>query len=263
MSNIKQQTIILSLVAVFLFCFVSPAQAGFHWKDISSCTPISCGSTEGTKTQKCKLESGGSSCSALQWAFGATRTVNCTVPEQSVIACEEPVFHSVCRENSCVQVEGEGESNCKIDTDCFSEEVTPTPTETPRSADPWDCSKDNSCEKKPEPPVCTDGTVLQLPANFHVVRDGEQATVKWFGTGGNMADVYFKEVGQANWTHAIGDVPNKEYNEVVVHSLNPALGYEFGVRQHNGCGGGQTATSVVVDGPEPVTFPFSFWIWTQ
>jgi hypothetical protein len=117
-------------------------------------------------------------------------------------------------------------------------------------------------------PSCTDGSTILLPANFHVERSGESATLKWFQTQGDQVNIFYKEVGQTGWTHSVGDVTAKagafpdNYNEFTVHGLNPSLGYTFGIMQKHGCGGGETVTAVVIDGPQSRLFPFSYWEWT-
>ena len=137
-----------------------------------------------------------------------------------------------------------------------------------------------ACELPEEPPVeeprtlteagapqCTDLSPILLPANFHVTRRGSEADLKWFQTQGDKVNIYFKEVSAAGWEHSVADVPAKvgefpnNYNEFTVGMLNPALGYTFGLQQASGCAGGQLVTSVVVDGPLSVTFPFSYWTW--
>lgn len=114
-----------------------------------------------------------------------------------------------------------------------------------------------------QPPICPDGTVLELVANPHVLRAGDSATVNFFITKGDSANIYWKEVGASNWQHALADVkPNTDrFVSQVIGGLNPALGYTFGIQQKQGCGGGQIATAVIVDGPEDRLFHFSYWEW--
>ncbi len=113
------------------------------------------------------------------------------------------------------------------------------------------------------PPVCTDGNILALPLNFNVLRAGDKATLAWIPTGGNLVNIYFKEVGQPKWTHAVGDLPNN--GNFVIDHLVPATGYDFAVQQHQGCAGGQLVEAVVHDGPayKPVLFKFSYWQWSK
>ena len=105
-----------------------------------------------------------------------------------------------------------------------------------------------------------------MPIAFKVIRQGDIATLTWYKTGGDKVNIYYKEVDQANWTHAVGDVPNVDpSNTYVIRNLVPALGYTFAIEQHQGCAGGKLAQSVVVDGPayNPVTFEFSYWQWSK
>ena len=137
-------------------------------------------------------------------------------------------------------------------------EPTPTPevTPTPRTPDPGSC---NGCGHTMDPPMCTDGTTILLPANFHVIRNGVSATLKWWPTQGGQVNVFYKEVDQKNWTHGLADQLNN--GNLTIGGLNPNLGYTFGLMQKNGCGGGQLVTSVVIDGPQSRLFTFSYWMW--
>jgi hypothetical protein len=141
----------------------------------------------------------------------------------------------------------------------------PEPTPSPEPEQP------RTEEHKSEPgpasaPVCTDGNTINLPANPHVLRSGSQATVNWFQTEADEANIYYKEVGQDNWTHAVSDIkvtsPDK-YVSYTIYDLDPNLGYVFGIQQKHGCGGGETVTAVIVDGPTTQLFPFSYWEWTK
>ena len=172
----------------------------------------------------------------------------------------EPKFHSQCREFSCVQVEGEGESICETDKDCEPQITpTPTPTETPRQPDPGSC---NGCGNQPSAFMCPDGKVLEGPKALFVHRAGESATVTWFRTSGNEATIVDRVTGHTVWEFSVRDLQSFDWNSFTIHALNPNLGYDFGVYQHNNCGDGTVAVAVVVDGPKPVTYPFSFWeVW--
>jgi len=133
---------------------------------------------------------------------------------------------------------------------------TPAPTGVPETPAPQPC---NGCGGGQSLPLCTDGTTILLPANFFVVRSTDSATLKWWPTQGDQVNIYYKELGQNSWTHAVGDQPNNGL--FVVNALNPKLGYVFGLQQKTGCGGGQIVTSVVVDGPSCHLYPFSYWTW--
>ena len=147
--------------------------------------------------------------------------------------------------------------------ECGEPELTPTPTPTQeyRQPDPWNCSMDHSCKQEPQAPVCNDGQVLQLPANFHVLRMNDVAILKWNPTGGSEVNVFYKENNQSNWTHALRDQKNNGY--LKIGELDPQTGYTFGLMQKNGCAGGETVTSVVIDPPAKTwtLFGFSFWKW--
>ena len=114
-----------------------------------------------------------------------------------------------------------------------------------------------------EAPRCTNGDTTQLPANLHVVREGGDATVNFFVTEGDSANIYWRVVGSSEWQNAVADVkPNADrFVGYTIHGLNPDLGYDFGVQQVRGCSGGQLVTAVVVDGPESQTFGMSYWTW--
>ncbi len=110
-------------------------------------------------------------------------------------------------------------------------------------------------------PQCNDSTPLILPNNVHVVRSGAEATVNFFTSGSN-ANIYFKGVNAPNWEHSVRDISVEGgYVSYTIHDLDPMLGYTFGIQAANSCAGGETVVAVVVDGPESVTFPFSFWEW--
>ena len=138
--------------------------------------------------------------------------------------------------------------------------VSPEPEITP-SIVPTITSAPEKQGGSVEAPRCGDGNTVNVPANAHVIRDGSHAMVNFFVTEGDSADVLWKEVSSPNWQHAISNLkPNGDkFVSVDIGELNPNLGYTFGVRQRNGCGGGQTITAVIVDGPEPRLFTLSYW----
>ena len=148
------------------------------------------------------------------------------------------------------------------DKQCYP---NPTPTPEPRLPD----QPLTAAGAGAGAPVCTDGNTILLPAGFQVKRAGPDATYIWFQTQADQVNLYYREVGQANWTHGVANVPAKagafpdNYNEYTVHLLNPSLGYEFGLQQVHGCGGGQLVTAVVIDGPTTQLFPFSYWEWSK
>lgn len=150
--------------------------------------------------------------------------------------------------------------------------ATPTPEVTPTPvACTGECGgsspRPEGEKSTTEAPVCTDGTTVKLPANIHVLRHGDGATVNWFQTQGDKATIYYKEVNASDWQHSVRDIDangrKDNFVSVEIGGLDPKLGYTFGVMQHQGCGGGQTVTAVVIDGPEPVLFNFSYWEWNK
>ncbi len=119
-------------------------------------------------------------------------------------------------------------------------------------------------------PTCTEGNTINLPANVHVIRSGSDATVNFFITEGDSANVYWSVVGQPHWGNSSasefpdGVKPNSDkFVSYTVHNLDLQMGYDFGVQQKQGCGGGQTVTAVVVDGPISTTFQYNYWEWNN
>lgn len=177
-------------------------------------------------------------------------------------------FERSCVVDECLEVEGVqlNKDLCPDITPTPTESITltPTPTETPKQEVRSDSS--SSGTSMPTAPVCNDGNTINLPANPHVYRKGEEAIVNWFETEGNSANIYYKEVGQENWTHAVRDIEVNNadrFGSVTIRALNPNLGYIFGIQQKYGCGGGETVIAVIVDGPESQLFQFSYWIWAK
>ena len=225
--------IALILTGIFLMAFLylrfaPSAGATFHWTQWSSCQVRQ--NHDGLwRYRQCNLGGSGAGCSFNQW--GDKQWQECEV---------EP-----------------------------TPTLQPTPTATPSATPTVEPTRQPEPTTVPQPlseptpqgaPVCTAGNTLLLPANFHVIRDRGEAVLKWVPTEGGQVNIYYKENGQPGWTHAKADQPNNGYN--VVESLNPSLGYTFGLQQKNSCGGGQLATSVVIDPPSNgQIFRFSFWTW--
>ena len=134
-------------------------------------------------------------------------------------------------------------------------EVTPTPV--PDS--PWEPGNCHGCDEKPTAYQCPNGKVLEVPQALFVHRAGTEATVTWFRTAGDQATILYRETGTNGWQHALRDIQNKDWNSYTIYALNPVLGYDFGVYQHQGCGDGNVVVPVVVDDPTPTTFSFSHW----
>ncbi|MGH7204120.1 MAG: hypothetical protein ACREHC_06775, partial [Candidatus Levyibacteriota bacterium] len=116
-------------------------------------------------------------------------------------------------------------------------------------------------------PVCGDGNTVELPANPFVVRQEDTATVNFFVTEGNGANIYYKVLGQSDWQYSVINLkPNGDnFVSYTIQGLDPKLGYVFGVQQVQGCGGGQLVTAVIIDGASynPVLFKFSYWTWSN
>ena len=167
-------------------------------------------------------------------------------------------------------------NNCNVPQPTPTHTVVPTvaPTATPQpttvpSPTP---EEPNPTPQKPTPifsqpapgpaPICGNRNIPFVPFNFHVLRNGSEAVLKWVPTGGELVNIFFKEVEQKGWTHAVSNEPNDGY--VVVDHLNPNLGYEFAVEQHEGCGSGSLSPKAVVIDP-PTTkwtlFLQSYWSW--
>lgn len=145
--------------------------------------------------------------------------------------------------------------------------ITPTPTVEEKHEVVEEKVSDGlaSDPNATKPPVCSDGTTTQVPANLHVLRSGEEATVNFFITEGDSANIYWRVLGSADWQYALSDVrPNGDkYISYTIHNLDASLGYEFGIQQKKGCGGGQLVTAVVVDGPISTLFPLTYWEWSK
>lgn len=180
-----------------------------------------------------------------------------------------------CVPNQIVCDEGQHE----VEGECVNDPILGCTDRSATNFDPEATEDDKSCTYPTQTitttetpltpagaPICQDGNILALPIAFQVLREGDKATLTWYKTGGDKVNIYFKEVGQANWTHAVGDVPNVDPKNVfVVDHLVPSVGYIFAIEQHQGCAGGQLVQSVVVDGPvyKSVVFEFSYWQWSK
>ena len=153
----------------------------------------------------------------------------------------------------------------------------PSPTPSPRPSPSPEPSPEVSPSPEPSPeatteakteqpsgnittPQCPDKNTTNVVANLHVLRSGSDATVNFFITEGDRANIYYSIVGQPHWQYAVGNVKgnNDNYVSYTIHDLNPNLGYDFGVQQVFNCGGGLT-TGVVVDGPTTQLFNLSYW----
>jgi len=224
----------------------------------SNCSKVGEVTVVDTQTQKCEVEVPACKVDQCRNLSGFQEVVptGMQTNEDHVCSCA-PGYHEP------VQTEGQGPKFDfqQSDFTCVPDEPSPTPEATPEATP--------TTEQGLTPagaPICGDGSIVSLPIDFHVVRSGSDATLIWYKNGGDLVNIYYKEVGQANWTHAVGDVPNVDpINNYVIHALVPATGYIFAIEQHNGCGGGQLVQSVVVDGPSylPVLWQFSYWQWSE
>jgi hypothetical protein len=226
------------------FIFLVPkASANYHWTNWSQCQarPFYQGLWQ---KRTCTSYSGTEHC--YQW--GQTEWLYCTPP---------PVYHSTCVELACIQVLGEGQNTCETDKDCVP--AIPTPTPTPEIPAPQPC---NGCGQTMNPPACPNSNIAFVPTNFHVLRKADVAILKWVPTGGNLVNVYYKELGAPAWQFGLGDQLNDGYLQI--DHLNPRMGYGFAVEQHDGCGGGAMSPKAVVIDPPTTTwvlFPLSHWAW--
>jgi hypothetical protein len=154
---------------------------------------------------------------------------------------EEPEeeYYYVCRENSCVKVEGEGESQCEVDEDCFEEEPTPTDEPEEEENKPEGCTGDCSA---PAPQCSTTNTTKQ-PENFHVYRKGDDAILKWWATEGNKVNVYWKDPNASEWQHAM---QTENFGNVEIHGLG-TRDWTFGIQQVNDCGGGLITVGKIME----------------
>lgn len=171
----------------------------------------------------------------------------------------QPKSHTACVDNACVFVEGPGKNGCKIESNTDCKRVTPPP--------PPPVVETSTPFHQPEAPVCPDGYTTKVVENLKVIRKGSTATVEFLITEGDSANIYYKEAGQSVWTHSVLTEDVKKYVNAdkfvsyPINDLDPVLGYDFGVQQVKGCGGGQIVTAVVKDGPEARTFGLSFYLW--
>lgn len=94
-----------------------------------------------------------------------------------------------------------------------------------------------------EAPQCGMNAPTNTGANFHVYRNGPDAILKWWPTGGNKANIYYKQVGSSVWQYALRDIDNTGLTEI--HCLG-TLDIVFALQQANGCAGG-SLTQYVVD----------------
>lgn len=136
--------------------------------------------------------------------------------------------------------------------------VTPTPTpvvsgNTSNGSNNSGCTQ--NCGTPPtfqgsttQAPVCTEPNTTQSVANPFVERNGTEAVVDFFITQGNEANIYYKESGAGNWQFAVANLyPNGDsFVSYTINALKLNVGYDFGVQQTFGCGGGLITTAPVL-----------------
>ena len=176
----------------------------------------------------------------------------------------EPVYHSLCREYACIQVEGEGDSECKVDEDC-QPEVTPTPTQEPEPEvpHPQPC---NGCGEEPKAPMCSEPAPVVQPRNFGCYRNGVMANCMWVPGDEGIADIFYSEckvnTQPDTWPHALV-VDYSKYavkGQADILGLQPGVDYSFALRSRNACSNGQFVYQVVVDSDGlGVYFPMTYW----
>lgn len=159
------------------------------------------------------------------------------------LACYKPIEEPTCEELQ----------NC---------EVTPSPEVTPEVTPAVENhpSDERFAGSSTEAPVCTTGETVKAVANPHVLRNGSEATVNFFITEGDSANVFYGIVGQPHWQHAVADLkPNSDnFVSYVIKNLDPNGDYDFGIQQKSGCGGGQI-TAVIIDSNKPKLFMLSYY----
>lgn len=142
--------------------------------------------------------------------------------------------------------------------------VTPTPTATPTPSPTPEVQTSNSgTSNPPSAPVCTDGSTTSVVANLQVARNGDQATVSFFVTQGDSANIYYKESSSQGWQYSVPDVKAGEngYVSYTITGLKAGVDYDFGVQQKVGCGGGQIVTSFVHDSFLTQIFRLTKYVW--
>jgi hypothetical protein len=163
------------------------------WSNWGKCKPTSCGTYEGTQKRTCEFQ-----------LFG---TDQCDLNEVEYRECE---------------VKEDDYYECEV-------EVTPTLTPTPTE------------EPSPEPevrvistagaPTCDGVPFVKLPANFHVIRRGDQADLIWVPTAGNEVSIFFHE--NENVSNAHGFKTNNDGFETVY--FLGSKNWTFGLLQWDGC----------------------------
>src|SRR3990167_5774788 len=231
-----------------------------HWGNWSNWATNSCTPSQ-TKNCESKVQH---QTSCGQWVDG-----NCPQPTPTPSLTPTPIpptptpYHSLCREYACIQVEGEGDNECKVDEDC-QPEVTPIPTEAPKETPfPQPC---NGCGEEPKAPMCSEPAPVVQPRNFGCYRNGVMANCMWVPGDEGIADIFYSE-GKVNtqpdtWPHALV-VDYSKYavkGQADILGLQPGVDYSFALRSRNACSNGQFVYQVVVDSDGlGVYFPMTYW----
>lgn len=114
---------------------------------------------------------------------------------------------------------------------------TPTPEATPSAS----IAPESSVQVAVNSPSCSDIAPTKTMANFHVIRLGLIAFVKWFPTEGDKAHIYYKESASGGWQHSASDIPNNGF-AVIGWLTNP--NYTFAGQQVSGCAVGPLTNEV-------------------
>ena len=144
--------------------------------------------------------------------------------------------------------------------------VSPTPSVSPAPTPVVTDESDNSggsnspctqnCGNPPsfpgsttQAPVCSNVNTTLSVANPFVVRNNSEATVNFFITEGNQANIYYKEQPAGNWQFAVGNLlPNGDnFISYTITDLKPSVAYDFGIQQTFGCGGGIITPALVLN----------------
>ena len=150
---------------------------------------------------------------------------------------------------------------------CVEPSVTPTLTPTPIPEEECkDCEPEVTPipEVTPEPegrvestpagaPTCDGVPFVKLPANVHVIRNGDTAEVKWTPTQGTQAEIYYYENQNVDNKHSVKDTYN-DGHEVI--GLLGSKDWTFGLQQKDGCA--FSGTVYIVDGNTPRLFRFLY-----
>lgn len=162
----------------------------------------------------------------------------------------------------------------KIDKEhCLDDEpsVTPTPDPvvTPSPVLGNGGTPPTFAGSSTDPVQCGIGETTNVVANPHVIRNGADATVQGFITEGDSVNIYWSVVGQSHWGNSsAGEFPEgvkanaDKFFSYTIHNLDANLGYDFGIQQKQGCGGGRVI-EVIVDGPKSHLFQLSYFEYTK